>query len=171
MIVLDDSTRRDVARLGLEYTPQMGLLMNLEADGKKFDQLAFRRLLRINLADCLPDNVLLNWVSDMRFTIAGESRGRLEHGRDSMGKDLEQDAMSDVGQCPETIVLSVRVFDDPSMMVKRQVRCAVEILPAEKAFRLVPLPLEIHNAVELEMTDVGESLRKAVKCKVFRGTP
>lgn len=170
-IVLDDETRRDRAALPLNYTPQMELLIKIEADAKKYDQQAFRRLLRIDLADCRPDDVLLNWVSDMRFTNAGSVTGRLEHGRESMGKDLEVDALSDIGNCPEMINLSVRVFDDPSLMVKRQVRCAVEILPKEQAFRLVPLPLELDNAIELEMSDVGESLRKAVKCKVFRGTP
>lgn len=171
VILLDDETRRDQANLSLDYTPQLLLLQSLEKNKNTFEQQEFRRLLRIDLAGCRPDDALFNWVSDMRWSVAGESGGRLTHQKDSMGSDLEHEAMSDYGQCPEEIELSIRIFDDPALLSRRPVRCSVEVLTKERRFRLLPLPLAIHDAIEQELDVVGEGIRKAVKCKVFRGCP
>lgn len=170
-ILLDDETRRDRARLSLNVTPQLALLQAIEKDKRTFEQQEFRRLLRIDLAGCRPDDALLNWVSDMRFSVAGESGGRISHQKDSMGIDLEHEAMSEYGLCPEEIELQIRIFDDPALLSRRPVRCSVEVLSKEKRFRLLPLPLALHDAIEQELDDVGESIRKSVKCKVFRGCP
>lgn len=171
VIVLKDETRRDRATLTLTTTPQFDLLVKLQNDQPMFDQRDFRRLLKVQLSGCLRDNVLVNWVSDMQFTSQGEARGQLGHGRDSMGKDIEATAASDIGLCPEEIILDVRVFDDPAQKGRWAVKCAVEVLTREQKFRLVPLPLELHNAMEDELFVVGQKLREGLECKVYRGTP
>lgn len=173
-IVLDDETRWDRASLKFNFTPQLKRLLKIEADKETFEQRDFKRLLQIELAGCRRDDKLLNWVSDMRFLSTGETQGRLSHGKESLGRDIEIEASSDMGECPQEVIFDVRVFDDPSLKSKEAhwgVKCAVEILSEQQLFRLTPLPLELHNAIESELFVVGQKIRAGVKCKAFRGRP
>jgi hypothetical protein len=56
-------------------------------------------------------------------------------------------------------------------LVERQgIKCVFEFSPQEREFRLIPFPLAVHNAIELEVTFIGERLREKlgdVPC--FRG--
>lgn len=171
VILLDDETRRDRATLKLTLTPQMRRLISIEGDRTTFEQRDFRRLLRIDLAGCTRDDVLLRWVSDMQWSNQGLVTGKITHGRESLGKDIDNAAASNLDECPESIVLDVRVFDTPDLTERRAVKCAVEILPTEQRFRLTPLPLALHDAIENEVQSIGDEIRDAVECNVFRGCP
>jgi len=171
IVVLDDSTRRDVACMELKLTPQMALLQQIEKDKKRYDQRSFRRLLRIDLAACLKDLVLLNWVSTVKFNLSSTSGGTISQGKESLGKDINDAALSDQGECPEEIGLEVRPFDDHGLKETWGVKCAVEVFLREGEFTITPLPLELHNAIECEVDVIGQKLRAAVKVPCFRGRP
>lgn len=171
VILMDDETRRDRALLALKHTPQFALLQSIESSKKVFDQKEFRRLLRIDFAGCRQDDMLLNWVSEMQWLSNGNASGKLTHTDESLGRDIAEKAMSPIGECPEEISLKVRIFDDPAMMATWEIRCSIEILPKEERFRLLPLPLQLHDAIEREISNLGEELRKTIKCKIFRGKP
>lgn len=173
VIVVDDATRRDLARVKLRYTPQLQTLLTIEKDRSTFDQREFRRLLKVSLAGCRTDDVLLRWVEGVRWNSTVNSGGQIKHQRESLGRDIDQMAVSDVdlGECPEQLRLEVRVFDDPSLTSRWTVVCDVEVVVSDNRFRLTPLPLELHNAIENELSYVGEQLTTHVKCPVFRGKP
>lgn len=171
VVVIDDLTRRDRATMRLNLTPQMKLLLELEDKERKFDQPAFRRLLKIELAGCRQDDAVLNWVSAMKFSNNSTSAGVITNQRTSLGQAIDDEALSELGSCPDEITLQVRVFDDPSLRETWPIVCAVEVLPAERSFRLVPLPLELHNAVESELSVIGQHLVTNLDCPVFRGQP
>lgn len=171
VVVLDDTTRRDRATLDLILTPEIKLLMSLEASAKWFDQVSFRRLLRVDLASCRRDDVLLNWVSAARFNTSGSTGGVISATKESLGKDINDAAISSAGEFPEEIGLQVRVFDDHRLRETWGVKCAVELDIRNASFRLTPLPLEIHNAIESEVDVIGDKLRDKVEVPCFRGRP
>lgn len=174
VIVLDDATRRDVANAELTFSPQFACLMEIPESGKAYIQTAFRRLLRVTLRGCTPNDMLLDWVSDCEFGSKGNSVGTITKDRSSFGKDIEQMAQSkDRGECPSEITLSMPVFDDPGLRELRRVVCDVEIQLAEQKFLLTPLPGEIKAAIDAEMANVEALLASegGVKCPAFRGRP
>ncbi len=171
VVVLDDSTRRDIATLTLKYTPTIKLLTKIKADGEHFDQRDFRRLLRVDLAGSRKDDKLLNWVSNAKFSTATTVGGVVTSSKESLGRDINDAALSAAGDFPEEIGLEVRVFDDASLKETWGVKCAVELFLREAEFTITPYPLEIHNAIESEVDVIGQKLRDAVKVPCFRGRP
>lgn len=171
VVVLDDTTRRDIATLSLQLTPVINLLTRLEADGEHYEQKDFRRLLRVDLADARKDDKLLNWVSNAKFATATTVGGVVTASKESLGRDVNDAALSSAGDFPEEIGLDVRVFDDVSLKETWGVKCAVELFLRDAEFTLTPYPLEIHNAIESEVDVIGQKLRASVKVPVFRGRP
>lgn len=171
IVVVDDGSRRDKATMKLNYTPQMLTLMMLEQKRPEFEQRGFRRLLKVDLAGCRRNDILVSWVESVRFNSTAMSAGRIQHQKESLGRDIDEEAISDQGECPEELLLDVRVFDDPNLRDTFQIRCDVEVLVSDQKFRLTPLPLEIHNAIEAQVSQIGDALTSHVKCPVFRGKP
>lgn len=170
VIVLDDATRRDFATMALNFSPTILLLMRLEKDKPGFEQKAFRKMLRTDLSECQRDPRLFNWVSDLKFANMSGAVGQFSNNRESLGNDIEAQAVSGAGDCPDDVILDVRIFDDPSLLERHGMRCVFEFSPQEREFRLIPAPLAIHNAIELEMTYIGERLREKLgDCPSFRG--
>ncbi len=171
VVVLDDATRRDIATLPLKLTPVMQLLARIEADGDRYDQKDFRRLLRVDLASARKDDKLLNWVSNAKFNTSTSVGGVVTSSKESLGRDIDDAALSSAGEFPEEIGLEVRVFDDASLKETWGVKCAVELFLRESEFTLTPYPLELHNAIESEVFVIGKKLRESVKVPCFRGRP
>ena len=169
-VVLDDETRRDFATMSLTLTPTIVLLAKLEKDRPGFDQKTFRKMLRTDFGECQRDPRLVNWVSDLKFANMSGAIGQFSNNRESLGNDIEAQAVSGAGDCPDDIVLDVRTFDDPSLVERQGIRCVFEFSPQEREFRLIPFPLAVHNAIELEVTFIGERLREKLgDCPCFRG--
>ena len=170
VIVLDDETRRDIATLALTLTPTMLLLAKLERDRMEFDQREFRKLLKVDLADCQRDARLFNWVSDLKFANMTGGVGQFSNNRESFGNDIEAQAVSGAGgDCPDDLILDVRTFDDPSLLERQGIKCVFDFTPQDRKFRLIPIPLALHDAIELEVTFIGERLAEKIDCSCFRG--
>lgn len=173
-VVLDDNTRRDFARLAFTPTPQFEKLKFLDANRPGLPQRDFRKLIRIDLAGCFENSRLLNWVSDVKFGSASNSLGNLRNERESLGKDIDAQAVSGAGEIPEDVPLSVRLFDDASLVERQGIMCIFDLAIQDQQFRLIPLPLEIHSALEREVAYIGEKLTSGLldlKVPLFRGYP
>lgn len=175
VVLLDDTKRRDRATLRLTLTPPMSTLLRLDKEKpKRFSQRDFVRLLRIDLAECFYDKRLLTSVRECDFTQRGDTRGMIQHGRESLGRDIEAAVVSKSTEgIPEDVDLTVRVFDDPSLMDRQAMKCAIELHAAEGQFELVPFPLAVRNAIDLELDVVGKLLHDACpdETPIFRGKP
>ena len=169
VVVVDDETRRDFATLSLTLTPTMLLLGRLEKDRPGFDQREFRKMLRVDFADCQRDARLFNWVSDLKFANMSGAVGQFSNNRESLGNDIEAQAVSGAGDCPDDVIFDVRTFDDPSLIERQGIRCVFDFSPQDRQFRLIPTPLAVHDAIELEVTFIGERLREKIDCPCFRG--
>lgn len=176
VILLDDDTRRDVAACQLHYTPQFFRLIELQKP-TYFDQKAFVRLLRIELADCLLDLRLLNFVRSIKFTATERTAGTVRQTRESLGRDIEMQLQGEVeGECPEETVLQCRLFTDPSLRDTFNIRCAVEVDMDAQRFALTPFPLECRNVIELQLNGIGKMLQEGLDAEsnetpLFRGSP
>lgn len=173
-VILDDSTRRDVARLAFTYGPQFALLANIGEDGERFKQAAFRRFLRVDLHGCTPNDRLLDWISDCQFGSKGNAAGIIAKDKSSFGRDIENTVESrDNGLCPDEIQFTMPVFDDPGLRNDRAVTCDVEILIPEESFLLTPFPGEVRAAIDAELANIEALMtgENGVKCPVFRGRP
>jgi len=169
-VICDDRTRRDSANLRFNTTPQYRRLVGLGEASHVFEQKEFVRFLRIELADCLADERLLKFVRECRFQSSSQNGGSVQHGKESLGIDIEAHALNP-DDCPEEIVLNVRVFDDPSLKETWQVKCAVELLVQQSVFRLTPLPMELTRILDHEMNAIGKYLDGECNCAVFHGSP
>lgn len=173
-IILDDSTRRDIAVVQFKLSPQFARLKQVADDEERFGQAAFRRLLRVDFHGCTPNDLLLDWVSDCEFGSRGNTVGTITKDKSSFGKDIEEQVKSkDRGACPDELILSMPVFDDPGLREERRVVCDVEIHMAEQQFELTPFPGQIQRAIDAELANI-ESLmsgENGIKCPVFKGRP
>lgn len=166
VFVYELTDRRDVAVCDLRLSPQFRWLK--DSSGKAMDQKSFVRLLRIDFRGCLGDSNLLPLVRQLKFTADGAVEGNIQHGRESMGKQITA-AVTGADAIPEDLTLFVPVFENHPF--RARVACAVETLPHEQAFRLTPFPLEVPVAMDAAMEDVRRVLSGDKLPTVYRGLP
>ncbi len=172
VVVLDDTTRRDFATLSLVHTPQFGKLRELYEGVSAMSQRAFRRMLKHDLAGCLTNGRLLEWIENVRWNSTANTAGQAKSARESMGRDLDEQVLSDAGEFPEDVRLKVRVYEDPGLRDTWPVDCLAEIVFSDQAFNLMPLPMQLQEAVDSELSIIDGILREALPSfAIFRGKP
>lgn len=146
-------------------------LAGLEKSSTFYDQKAFVRLLKIDLAGTLDPNVLANRVRSIRFENGTVTKGVVQKQRESLGREIVSSVTGEQ-EIPEEVTLTVEVFSNPDIDFEASVKCAVEIDPPSGTFRLVPLPDAIQNALDQAVAHVGAQLRASLpSLNVFWGTP
>ncbi len=145
VLVLDDDTRRDVVRLDLVESPQLATLRALEERKPAFDQKAFARLLRIDLAGCLASPNLLQSVKQVKFSVLKGLEGEASHGKESIGKTLQAE-LKGANAVPEEAEVVLPVWSGQAHPTRYCVRCAVEIDVIGERFQLIPFPGAIEDA-------------------------
>ena len=160
-VVVDDGTRRDKAVLKLPVTPQFENLQRGE-NLTPHTQAEFVRRLRVDLAGTLPaGSKLLELVRRIKWGSGGETVGELQHGKESMGREISAQCNGTTA-FPEEITLAVRVYNVPDIPAREAVRCAVEIFPHEQRFALTPLPMQLPDAVAKVLAALYLDLRKSL---------
>lgn len=173
-VILDDGNRRDKATCDLDYSQPFTLLMKIEAQGLTYTQTEFRRLLKVDLHDCTPNDVLLDWVAGVDFSSQSRTSGTIAKDRSSFGKDIETAVVSKAGsEPPDEIALTMTVFTDPGLTERRRILCAVEVHTNSQKFEIVPYPGEIKRAIDAELANIESRMtgEGGCACPVFRGEP
>ncbi len=170
--VLDDGGHGlDTVTLTLTASTLFQRLMTIEKSGTFYDQKAFVRLLKIELAGTLDPNVLANRVRSIKFENGTVTRAAVQKQRESLGREIIS-SVSGEQEIPEEVTLAVPVFSNPGIEFVSAVKCAVEIDPPSGTFRLVPLPDELRHALDLAVEYVGGQLRHAMpEVDVYWGEP
>lgn len=133
------------------------------------NQKDFVRTLRILLRGCLDaSSTLIQLVRDLKFSTNGEVEGSIQHGNESMGRKIANQVTGQ-GAIPEEVTLRVRVFENHPFQTT--IACALEILPAEGAFRLTPYPLEIAKAMDDTLANVAFVFSDEGLPPFYRGHP
>lgn len=173
VLVLDDHADRvEKATVDLQFSDVFLRVRQIARDKMKFDQKAFIRLLRIELAGTLDPVVLLEKVRRLRFENGVRTESTIQRSQESLGRSITSKVESD-GDIPEEVALLVPVWKSPGPTDRFPLRCSVEVDPAEGTFRLLPLPDELERVEDCAVDLIWSLLKVGLPSTVpaYHGTP
>jgi len=173
VVVCDDGTRRDRATCGLTYTDHFSRLMELANQEDPLTQRDFVRLLKYELAGCVPE-ALLKSARKVQFNSTTEGFGDVGKGKVSLGKEVRSQANTDNGvEFQDEVVVTCRVFTDLGLKRPAKIKCDLDVDADAMTFSLRPYPGEIEREIDEELAYIGSMLAKAIgeNARLFRGTP
>jgi hypothetical protein len=107
--------------------------------------------------------------SDRRkFSSAADGAGSIQHSRESIGRSINA-AVTGEAALPEDVWLTVPVFENHPF--RARIACALEIMPQDQTFQLLPFPLEVQQAMDTALADVVNTLKGENVPPAFRGSP
>lgn len=169
VVVLDDDTRRDFAKLKLEYSKAFAALRRISA-GVQLEQFQFARLLKVELDGCVPAT-LSQVVRSLKFARNEEGESDLQHGKSTLGRRVEAN-ITGSGDIPEEFVVSTNVYANVLQDDTRQVRVSIDIDLEEHKFGLSVIGDELSMAVLLTQETLSERLMQGNnKRRVLFGKP
>lgn len=168
VFVYEQGDKRDRATCELRKSQQYLWLENASRTPPSMDQKTFVKTLRILFRGSLGDSNLLTLARSLKFSATGDGVGIIQHGRESMGKNIAS-ALTGDSALPEDVFLSVQVFENHPF--KTRVACALEIAPQDQTFQLIPYPLEIQTAMDSTLENITEALKVECVPAAFRGSP
>ncbi len=167
-----DLDRRAMAKVPLNLSPEFKVLQKEASTPQERLPKLFINWIRQGLIDAIPHvDELLKLLRAIKFNVNESGHSKLSQGRESLGREIEAEALSEIGDIPETIVCEIRVFDDPSIKRRAPVRCNLDVNPRTCEFTFSPLEADLIAAVDEELANIGELIRQGVTCPVFYGTP
>lgn len=158
--------RRDIATCMLKQSPQYQWLAKF--GGQPMTQASLVRALRIDFRGCLQHEGFLTVVRNLKWAVNSDGERAIQHGRESMGKNLIAELKGEAA-IPEETALLVPVFDNWNG--RKLVRCAVEIDPANQSFAITPYPQEMKTAMDDTLADIAEAFEAIEGLGVYRGRP
>lgn len=168
VLYMNYNNRRDQARLPLNYSHPFSALLGVFASKASMDHLAFLRFLKYELRGCLPpDSKVCAAISSMKWSSVDELAQQQAHGAESLGRSITNAAHGGERPVPEEVVLKVQVFKQHDYQAF--VPCSIEILPAEKKFRLVPYPGAADTAVSMALDSIQSHFRDSELAVSFNG--
>lgn len=156
-VIMDDADRSSPVPLiyyQFRKTPEYLRLLSLHSRPEAFEQKAFIRMLRTELWDCLDFNSRESLLRNLKQLISserGSGKSVVGAGRESYGREIEMSVSSTLGDIPETLELSVQLFQDSSLTGRRVIECDLEISPDSFRFQLTPLASKMESVLEDEL--------------------
>lgn len=168
--VLNDSEYRDsLISLPLPIHPTFKSLEDME--DQDYQQKALIDYLRLNLKKEVDAGAptLISALRDIKFVSNSSGDAQITHGRESMGKRIEQ-SVTGVDALPEDFILRVPLWLHLDAVVA--VECALVVDTANATFRCGPKPGAIEQAKVAGQTYLGTQLESACdKAVVYFGSP
>lgn len=168
IFVYEQDDRRDRATCDLRKSPQFAWLEGASKNPATLDQKSFIKTLRVLFRGCLGDSNLLALVRQLKFSNAAEGAGNIQHGRESIGRSISA-AITGEAALPEDVYMQVPVFENHPF--RARVACALEVMPQDQTFQLIPYPLEVQQAMDAALADVVNTLKGDNVPPAFRGSP
>ena len=156
------------AQVDFKFSEQFKLLSKFASDRDSafLTHPKFLRMLRLDLDVCFDAMVL---ESVLRSCAAYESEegtrvaSTVTRNRESLGREIMSELRAANGEIPEDVILQVRIYKDPALLKTRRVHCKLETDPTGGGrFALLPYANELDNAIDAEMSDLGDVLRSAI---------
>lgn len=158
----------------LKHSPEFATLLQESKSPSTRDAKPFVQWLRTKLLDVLRDaDEILPLLRSLKGSSQESNRLQTGRGRESMGLEVDAEIMSDLGDIPDYLIFTPRVFSDPSIQRRVTVRCALEINPRTLEVQLTPIDSDLVKAVDDELTAIGNVLKTSLResVPVFFGTP
>lgn len=168
--VLNDTSYRD-SRLSMPLPIHPTFTALAKMGEKTYGQKALIDFIRLNLKKEI-DSAVPGFVSalrEVRFVNNASGESTVQHGRESMGKRIEQ-SVTGVDALPEDFILRVPLWLHLDCAVA--VECALIVETAEGQFRCGPKPGAVEQAKVAGQKWLGEQLESACeKAVVYFGAP
>ena len=168
-----NSDRNDSGFVPLTPTKAFEFLKSAasKSEPQQFGHKEFLQLFRRRFDGCLPDgSKLLETLQKISFSNAKRGRSEIGKDRSSYGLEIDNKLNTEFGELPDTIVLSVRLYEDPALVIRREIECAIEADAETLTFALYPLAEEIEHAETAEREQIRQLLSN-LTVPVFEGTP
>ena len=107
LLMLDDADRRDSVTFPLTQSAAWNRLTQIQAGGKSFEQKAFIRLLK-NEFMCSEAAVMV--FRKINFKFIQQAEGEVSRGKESLGRNIEQQVKTGNADLPEEIVVEVPIY-------------------------------------------------------------
>ena len=173
--LLDNGTRRDRVTFNLRPSSQLTTLIDLEKRQPMLKQPDIIRLLRITLHSGFTTESAVESLRRLDWTRVDKETGGISRTNSSIGRELSSKLAvpMDAPPIPETITLKIPIWENCPTDLPREVLCALEIIPAEAAFKLIPMPRAIEAAISSAEEWLQNGIAEAVgeSAKVFYGQP
>lgn len=168
-VCVDDRRLSGVARMSMSLSEPFGWCLGA-AKLTRYLQRDFLLLLRTTLAGCLGENGprLISMVRTLKFTTDAKSETNLQHGRESMGAAITS-LVCGISEDIQELALQVRVFNNHDIQDVVTIRCILDIDLQAKTFRIVPLPFDCQDGLELVVNRLYERIKMTAQCPVYRG--
>jgi hypothetical protein len=125
----------------------------------------FIRELRVTFGDSFGPGVLdrlLDSIGQLDFIQGERAQSVAVRNRESMGREVASEVKSLKGDIPEEVLLSVRIYRDPVLLRRHSIRCLLETDPQNGRLALIPLAGQLDEALDIEMSGLGDMLRSSV---------
>ena len=174
VIVTDDDERvlGDRASYVFRQTEEFKKVASLKTN-TGMAQADILKLLRVDLAECFDvDDDRKSLIASLR-KVTAQQVSAVGNGSGSYDATLVGQAGAAI-DWPDDVMLAVKVFDDPSLTIKRLIRCAFDADAAKKVYTLTPIASHLTQAVIDTREHASEVIRQAVQkseITVFLGSP
>lgn len=168
--VLNDAAYRD-SRLTMPLPIHPTFTALDDMSGEVFSQKQLIDYLRLNLKKEVDSAVpgFIGAIREVRFVNNASGESNIQHGRESMGKRIEQ-SVAGVDALPEDFTLQVPLWLHLDCVVS--VECALIVETAEGKFRCGPKPGAIEQAKVAGQKWLGKQLEsQCEKAVVYFGSP
>lgn len=138
----------------------------LNISQKNFVQI-LRRDLKFALGELA--TTLIPAVSSIKWSVGSRGSMVVSNGRESMGREIDQEIVSSSGSLPDEIVLNLLLCSDLATPYRYPVRCILEVDATQQNFTLSPMAGEFDKAWGLFVNQVLQDLREQSKgiCEVL----
>lgn len=168
VLVIDDEDRHDTIRFFLTRTIQAGKLFELANRLQWFDQLAFVRMLRLDLR---VDPTIVGKFRRLDWSQGTTASQEAMHGRDRLGKQIQAEVRG-IDELPEEIVVRVPLYREPAEDTLYDVLVLVEIDTTNNRLALIPAPGELDHVVQTHQMGIRQRLEDGLSdTPAFYGSP
>lgn len=168
--LLDHADRRERVTLALLNSDRWITVAGLGA--RELSQKEAVHLLRMKLQDTGKDAArLAAAIKTIEFERTGSGKRTVEHGRETLGKEVES-IVQGVDGIPETVEFLVPIWAGPDLEgYTAKVKCGVYIDVEDETFTITPLGDEIENATQEALDRLRTEIEERSGIPTFRGQP
>ncbi len=159
-------------RITLPLLPDTNFERLKKCDGETFTQQSLIRLFRYELKGIAGVSELLASVRKIKFRTGQAGVSDIQHGRESMGRELESE-VTGAGDIPEDCVVTCRVFRNAREVKEYPIACYLQIFPEKQTFTFRAAAGELDDVCVAALEEVRSRIEGGVPetVKVFFGQP
>lgn len=170
VLVLDDDDRRDLVTLNLIQSEPFKTLCKL-AEKLNRTQAEMVRLLKVDLYGCAEERIL-PIIRNIKFTQTSSGGGNLQHGRDTLGRQVDAAVAGVAETIPEYFHCNAPIYMNPGCAAIQSCVISLDINTADSSFALKPMPDHLLQMIAGAQQDIHDRLIESLgdDVQIFNGS-